>query len=107
MINFYEIICKIDSFLNALNKIKVCSQFTIDRFGNIKIVIHEIFNNEIDSDYFKICEIFYINSSWNGNMIHNGYGNEIVDAIYYLIDRMNNSTVNQDHFYRRNDFNFE
>lgn len=66
MINFYEILCSINAFLNSKQKEKVASQFVIDSFGKISIIIHEIFrdDNYIDGNYGKICELYYLNGKW-------------------------------------------
>lgn len=66
MINFYEILCVIDTFLNSKQKGTVASEFIISRYG-IKIAIHQVYGNSIDDNYFKICELRYNQGQWEIN----------------------------------------
>jgi hypothetical protein len=101
MIDFYEIICSIDEFLNSQNKEKVGSRFTIDRFGNIAISIHEIFSDYIDGNYFEICELYYCSGKWVIDW--EKHNCKIGDYINYVVDRMNDSNKNENILYCKDD----
>lgn len=87
MINFYEILCSIDSFLNSKQKETVASEFKINRFGNISISIHESFGDCIDGNYFKICELYYFSGKWEIEWERRCTKNG--DYIQYVVSVMN------------------
>lgn len=86
MINFYEIICSIDEFLNSKQKGTVASEFIISRYG-MKISIHQVYSNQIDENYFKICELVYLQGQWKLNWEKPNSKNG--DYIEYIVSIMN------------------
>lgn len=90
MINFYEILCSIDAFLNSKNKENVASKFSINRFGHISIIIYEIFSDYLDEEYGKICELYYVSGKWEIEWEKHNSKNG--DYIHYIVSVMNNKT---------------